>query len=321
MIGQRSGKEPLRRYLLGETADEERNMIEQRLLTDQDYFNELLKIEEELIDEYTRGELKGAERKKFELLFAHDPERRENIEFAKAFNRYLSAQNIQTQPDHGRAQAWHGSMPALSPRWRAVLGAAACIILLLATGLVLLVRETRIQRAQWEERERELIQQSEQQQAHYSEFSKQFGLQREEVAQLRQELAKLLRPRGQPLPESDTVALLLAPGLSRAVDQTHVANQTRIANLSSATQRLRLKLEIGEGSYKSYQAEIQTVEGNVVSSQDGLKVHRTSRNKTVLIVLPTALLTRSDYLAMLSGTTATGAAEKIGTYYFKVLRK
>src|SRR5713101_5237674 len=229
MIGQRSGKEPLRRYLLGETADEERNMIEQRLLTDQDYFNELLKIEEELIDEYTRGELKGAERKKFELLFAHDPERRENIEFAKAFNRYLSAQNIQTQPDHGRAQAWHGSMPALSPRWRAVLGAAACIILLLATGLVLLVRETRIQRAQWEERERELIQQSEQQQAHYSEFSKQFGLQREEVAQLRQELAKLLRPRGQPLPESDTVALLLAPGLSRAVDQTHVANQTRIA--------------------------------------------------------------------------------------------
>jgi hypothetical protein len=321
MIGQRSGKEPLRRYLLGETADEERSVIEQRLLTDQDYFNELLKIEEELIDEYTRGGLKGAEREKFELLFAHDPERREGIEFAKAFNQYLSAQNIQTQPGSDRAQAWYGSMPALSPQWRAVLGAAACVILLLAAGLVLLFRETRVQRAQWEQREREFIQQSEQQQARYSEFSKQFGLQQEELAQLRQELAKVLSPRGWPSPESGTVALLLAPGLSRAVNQTSTANQTSIANLLSTTQRLRLNLEIGEGNYKSYWAEIQTVEGDVVSSQEGLKAHRTTRNKVVVIVLPTALLSRSDYLVMLSGTTATGASEKIGSYYFKILRK
>jgi hypothetical protein len=131
----------------------------------------------------------------------------------------------------------------------------------------------------------------------------------------------VLSPRGWPSPESGTVALLLAPGLSRAVNQTSTANQTSIANLLSTTQRLRLNLEIGEGNYKSYWAEIQTVEGDVVSSQEGLKAHRTTRNKVVVIVLTTALLSRSDYLVMLSGTTATGASEKIGSYYFKILRK
>jgi hypothetical protein len=48
---QRSDKRSLRRYLLGETDPEEQSTIEQRLLSEKEYFDELVKIEEELTDE------------------------------------------------------------------------------------------------------------------------------------------------------------------------------------------------------------------------------------------------------------------------------
>jgi hypothetical protein len=84
---------------------------------------------------------------------------------------------------------------------------------------------------------------------------------------------------------------------------------------------LRLELEIGQENYKSYHAEVQTVEGNVVTSQEDLKAHKTSHNRTVTVVLSAALISRSDYLVMLDGISANGTHEKIGTYYFKVVRK
>ncbi len=324
---QQSEKKSLRRYLLGEAAGEEQSQIEQRLLTDEDYFNELLRTEEELTDEYVRGELQQGEKEKFELHFVNNPERRDQVEFAKDLNRYLSTETIKPAllSACDEPQPWGTWLPFASLGGRAAIGAALCAMLLLATGSVLLWRETlqlrsqiqqvQSQRSQSEQHEQELMRQIDQELAQNNEFAIQFERQQSELAKLRRELAGLLYGGSQHQADSNMVSLLLAPGLSRA--PALISNAT----LSSSTERLRLELEVSQENYKSYHAEVQTVEGNVVSSLEDLKAHKTSHNRTVTVTLPTALISRSDYLVMLDGISASGIHEKIGTYYFKVVRK
>jgi hypothetical protein len=82
----------LRRYLLGDIEPQERGAIEQRLLRDRRYFNELQRLEEALTDEYARGEMGPAQREQFELYFLNSQERLENLQFSEAFGRYRGAQ-------------------------------------------------------------------------------------------------------------------------------------------------------------------------------------------------------------------------------------
>jgi anti-sigma factor RsiW len=80
----------LREYLLGDLTEEARRRVEQRLLTEPDFLEELLAGEEELIDEYVGDELSVDERLKFEQHFLCTTERRQQLRFARALSRYAS---------------------------------------------------------------------------------------------------------------------------------------------------------------------------------------------------------------------------------------
>ena len=80
----------LRQYLLGDLTEEARRRVEQRLLTEPDFLEELLAGEEELVDEYAGDELSGDERLKFERHFLCTTERRQQLSFARALSRYVS---------------------------------------------------------------------------------------------------------------------------------------------------------------------------------------------------------------------------------------
>ena len=60
-----------------------------RLMLDDDYFEEILMQEEELIQDYVDGHLSADERQKFEKHFFISEERRRKIEFAKVLQRYI----------------------------------------------------------------------------------------------------------------------------------------------------------------------------------------------------------------------------------------
>ena len=80
----------IRQYLLGQLGEEGQQDIEQRLLREDDLFQELEIAEEELIDEYVDQALSTAERKQFESYFRSTSERESKLEFATALHRYLS---------------------------------------------------------------------------------------------------------------------------------------------------------------------------------------------------------------------------------------
>lgn len=73
----------LYRYLLGRLTDEEKHEVEERLLTDDDYRDELHEAEHDLIAAYVAGGLTVESREKFEEHFLRSEERLEKIELAK----------------------------------------------------------------------------------------------------------------------------------------------------------------------------------------------------------------------------------------------
>lgn len=81
----------IREYLLGNLAGEEqREKVEERLLTDDEYFEELEIVKGELIDEYVGGALTNAERESFNQHFLTTRERHGNVRLAQALKEYAA---------------------------------------------------------------------------------------------------------------------------------------------------------------------------------------------------------------------------------------
>jgi len=86
----------IRDYLLGKLTEDERETIEERLMVEDELFEELEILKGELIEEYHEGELTGKERKSFEHGFLSSPEGRQRQMFAVAIDTL--EQHRQPQP-------------------------------------------------------------------------------------------------------------------------------------------------------------------------------------------------------------------------------
>src|SRR5262245_14977393 len=80
----------MKKYLLGELAESEQQELEQRLMTSNEYFEELLVAEDELVDESLHGKLSAREQEQFDHHFLCTPERREKLRFSRSLQQYVS---------------------------------------------------------------------------------------------------------------------------------------------------------------------------------------------------------------------------------------
>ena len=84
----------IRQYLLDQLAEDQQQVLEQRLLTEDDLFEELEVTEAELLDEYVADELTPADRKQFEAYFLATPERRDELKVASGLRGYVTKKTI-----------------------------------------------------------------------------------------------------------------------------------------------------------------------------------------------------------------------------------
>src|SRR5256885_4007625 len=79
----------IRKYLLGAPLDAaQQRSLEERLLTEDDFCEEMDIAEEELIDQYLSNELSASERASFEQAFLNTIERQQKFSVARTLNRY-----------------------------------------------------------------------------------------------------------------------------------------------------------------------------------------------------------------------------------------
>lgn len=138
----------IRRYLLGESDAEELRQVEERILLDNDFFEELLITEEELIDQSLGGSLSAGEQEKFKRHFLQTAERQQKLRFARAFRKYLTTgenpEPVVVVSQTNKTTFWHRIFPAnfraLHP---ALTFSLAATLLLCVAGLSWLVIKNR----------------------------------------------------------------------------------------------------------------------------------------------------------------------------------
>jgi methionine-rich copper-binding protein CopC len=126
----------LKQYLLGQLAEDSWEEVEKALLSDDDLFEELLIVEDELMDEYLSGKLSRNERSAFEQHFLNTAERYDQLKFARAFNRYLTTTR---PPEPGAGRFW----PALKTQPLVFGTTAIAMLLIAAIAALILIRDQR----------------------------------------------------------------------------------------------------------------------------------------------------------------------------------
>jgi hypothetical protein len=319
----------IRLYLLGEVTDQEREQVEQQLMTGGEYFSLFLKTEESLIDEYVKGELSSDERGPFETYFLSAPERRDRLEFAKSFNRYIAEVKIWKSADVAEADS-EGAWSRKAMFWprlmqsRAAMGLMIIATLALIASAIILLTENARLREQIVERQATLNQSAEEsrqqlgeQMARNEELARRLEQSQEEVFRVEKELDELRRGKDSHRESAAPriASLTISPGSVRDKGQTYRVD------LKNNIQRLRLELKLDGRNYETYRAEARTVEGKSVWSVGNLRARQRAGGKTIVATLPAGHLPEGDYLVTLSAAVAGGGYEEVATYFFTILRK
>jgi hypothetical protein len=89
-----AGEDVIRSYLLRDLTEKEQIEVENRLLTDEIFFQNLLIVEDELTDDYMFGLLSEHEQEKIRTYFFAAPERYEELRLAEIIDKYISTNKL-----------------------------------------------------------------------------------------------------------------------------------------------------------------------------------------------------------------------------------
>jgi hypothetical protein len=312
-------------YLLGELSEEQQIAIEDRAFADKDYLASITAVENDLIDEYVRNELSGAERQRFEKQFLTSAERRKRVEFARALAGVVQEEAAPKKAAVREPQSasWLAAIYAfingLTPAAR--IAFVASVPLLLIGAGYLGIQTLRLRRELTELRAESQSQRNAQQQAlelerrRNEELNAQLNQEKQQREQTDESLRELSEPGDavNPPPRSVIASLTLLPGLSRGGDNTPSLVLPEEARL--------VRLQIGidpEEQYNKFSVELRTVTGSRVWSRQNLNARNRRGTRAILLTLPATALKAGEYELRLQGVNDSGAAEDVGFYYFTV---
>ena len=306
----------LRRFVLGGLDEAARAALEEQLVTDPDVFEALGVVEDELIEEYLDGTSSGPDRAAFEQHFVSSPLRLARLRLAKSLRRHASHEMAVATPARSQPR-----QP--SSRWQPTWLALAAGLILSLAGNLWLVSRLQPQQAPSLSApsaaahptdvaptvapslaraavETPTMQAAEQLQREREERSKAEA----RVAALEETLRR----------SRSSVSFVLAAGALRS------AGSAQRIVVPSDAMLVRLRLELPGNDYPSYRAILLNDAGEELWSGSKLKAETESGRVLVDLALTPDRLPRGDYQVKLSGLTAAGDAEAVGSYSFRVSR-
>lgn len=157
----------LKKYLLNDISDEERQTLEEQFLQDDSIFDEMVALEDELYFDYQQNRLSSKERKAFEQKFLQTPQDIEKAVFANAFletTADLAKEKVKIIEEE-KSVSWWQSIVAFFDFSGSMmqLGGAAALLLLTFGIIGLLIQNSRLQNemADLQNRENQEIQEQE----------------------------------------------------------------------------------------------------------------------------------------------------------------
>ncbi len=311
----RESDQTINRYLLGEMSEAEQTALEQNYFADSQLFAQVVEAEQDLVDQYARGQLAPETRQRFEEHYLAHPKRRERADFAHALTTHVHLPYSIADPPSSRAESWWSRL------WVSISGprlgwALSLVVLLLIGGLVWFaiqarrlhqeLARTEAERAQQEEQRRDLQRQIEGERARANGLASQLD-------QLRsaQQAHPAPTPPGQSAPTF--AALILNVAGVRGADTGPAAT----LSIPSGTEQARIQLNLRANEYKTYSIVIQTADGKQVFKRDGLQSQNKKR-ASLAVTVPANRFSGGDYILTLKGVTQSGDIEDVSKSLFHV---
>ena len=328
-------------YLLGELPEEELQRFERRYLKDDDLFQELNEIEDELIDDYVSGALSAERRAAFEKNFLRSSERRDKVEFAGAITERANLWkktkaptmiSLESDADRDTSKTVAGtqtdakvlplkrrpSLPAWG-QWAAI--AAAALFGVVSLGLWL--KLSRLQRELGSLREQQVaLKQSESQSRNgAAELKTELSAEQQQSQALEDKVSQI-----EQLASLDTPSRIvygIRVGIEYLTDGSkgEGARKTKTLEIPAKAQLVRLAVEFDKREFPTFKATLRRADRSTVWTRGGLKARGARTNQSVTLAIPAERLPAGDYDLVVSGVTADGNTESVGRYALKVVRK
>lgn len=305
-------EELAKRFLLGNVSEAERAQIEDRFLADDDSYQELLIVEDDLIDAYVRDELPAPERELFEKWYLTSQPRRERVEFAQTLFTSVSSKSTSLvaarEPDHP-VSWWHSLVDYLIARHPALgFTMAAALLVVALGGLWLLTEKTRARPAPQEAQSIPPAPVPSRESP-----SPQIAVVEQPQSKAEEETsntpAREIPKRTMPMVATFT----LMPGTVRGESSAQL-------NLSARATEIHLQLGMDGDVYKKYRATLSTPEGRKVWS-GGVANKPSMKSAYITLSFPANLLKSGDYLLEIGGANADGLWKSVADYSFRVVKK
>jgi hypothetical protein len=312
----------LRKYLLGKVTDEECALVEERLLIDNEYFEQVLMEENELIDDYLRGGLTRSERAQFNEVFLASPERREKLSFVRSLEQYLDGRSVE-----GRS---HGSWTRFFDWWKSLMSRRLALAYVAAMMLASILVTWYAARRAGDQPDATPSSQAPGSypdrlaaiEAERDELKKQLSAKQTEMDQVERQLAQLRNPatrsQTQQTP-SITPSTLIFPISLISVKS---AGQTGGAlEIPPGKEQVRLKFDLENDSPDLFRAVLRTASGQPVKEWLKVRPELEGGLKTLNLDLPAARLKDGIYRVKLHGIQSGEPESDEGEVQFKVAHK
>lgn len=139
MPGNLAHEEEIKRYLFRELSKAETERFEEKLFEDNDYFYDVLGLEDALVDKYALGKLSGADLERFEKSLLDSPGRREKVAAAVALQRRIADGKQAAETERAAASAARVARASLWERIEGFFSLQSPALRYAAVGLMLLV--------------------------------------------------------------------------------------------------------------------------------------------------------------------------------------
>jgi hypothetical protein len=322
-------------YLLNALSAEDKLRFEEAYLEDEILYEWLQVLEEELIEDYARGDLSGRNRQLFERHYLASEQRRARIEDARQLLHVCSVNSPAETAAGDRIDDKFFSIHSwfrLFAKQHLTLGLGVATALLLILGVGLVIELLRLQgrlaaiseeRAAIEQRAEDANRQLAQQREHLIEERKQTSTLREKLGDALNRLDRLEQePDRSQSSKNRIVFLALEPGVRDI-------NKPETAAISADTEFVELRVTLlkqGAAIPGAYRAVVKTVDGGEeIWGLEGIKPRQTGSAQYVVVRVPAdrfRAVDGQDFTVRLSArSVGVGDYEELESCYFQVISR
>jgi hypothetical protein len=320
-------EERMIRYLLGRLSEIERAQVEQEFFANNEYFENLLAVEDALIDRYLLNELSPVDRQAVEELLGSSPLQWQEMELARDLMSNVSKTASSKRINERQSNLnWRAKwlLPTLAQlQVRATSFSTVALLVLLAFSISLLAwnlyllpqkRQAENDLAEAKRNNQEIQQQIVEERKRSEKLAQEMEEEKAKHQQAEQLIAQLQHTSQDA--KADAIARInLSPDtMSRS------SGRLKVVNIKADTDKVQIHLALKENvSYKQYSVSIKSFEGNEIWPSRTLDSNQLRRGRLVLLV-PANVFSKNDYTITLGGISEGKGPVEIDNYSFRVIR-